>query len=206
MTSHSPGVSGFSYYRSEISADGKQIAYAWHNTENYFDLRVASADGLGLAGGLRQSEMECTGVYGWFPGNRRVLATFSGSGASRIAAVSVDDGSLVVIKTLDWRSSNRLSLSPGGRFVAYSFPPDDGSPQRDIFLLSAGVSSFQLVPYGTASKRNNVGGPLSVAPLSGETCRLISTPPSPSPKKQIRRFKTLKPFRSRQMGPFSFVL
>ncbi|MGH2620990.1 MAG: TolB family protein, partial [Anaerolineales bacterium] len=57
--------------------------------------------------------------------------------APQIAVVSVADGSVRVLKTLDWGFPGKVWFSPDGRYIAYDYPPRQDSDNRDVFLLSA---------------------------------------------------------------------
>ena len=121
-----------------FSPDGKQIAYAWD--EGFFqDLRVVGIDGSGErvlhhdVGVVAVREIE------WSPDGGRVLALLqTRDRTNQIALVSVTDGSVRVLKTLDWRDPWKMSFSSDGRYIAYDFPPDEKAPQRDLFVLAVG--------------------------------------------------------------------
>ena len=62
--------------------------------------------------------------------------------------VSIADGSVRVLKSLNWRYPVKMSLSPDGRHIVYDFPPKEDSPERDIFLLAAdGSREIPLVQH-----------------------------------------------------------
>jgi hypothetical protein len=65
--------------------------------------------------------------------------------ANQIALVDVGTGSARVLKTMDWRSPQKLALSPDGRYVAFDFPQSEDSHQRDVFLLAIGGSREELL-------------------------------------------------------------
>jgi Tol biopolymer transport system component len=85
----------------------------------------------------------------WSPDAKHILAQFTRKdGANQIGWVSVADGSVQVLKTMDWRYPLEVSLSPDGRFLAYDLASQQDSSQRDIFLLAAdGSQELPLVQH-----------------------------------------------------------
>ena len=84
----------------------------------------------------------------WSPDGNHILATFARKDrTNQIVLVSVADGSVRVLKTLDWRWPE-MSFSPDGRTIAYAFPPQEDSPNHDIFLLATdGSREIPLVEH-----------------------------------------------------------
>jgi Tol biopolymer transport system component len=122
---------------STVSPDGKQITYGWFNQEGFLDLRVIGIDGSEPRVLYRNQEIPGCQPHDWSPDGRHILASFRRKDRTyQIVLVSVADGSVQVVKTLDWRSPSMMSFSPDGRFIAYDFPPQENSPDRDIFLLA----------------------------------------------------------------------
>jgi Tol biopolymer transport system component len=123
------------------SADGRLVAYEWYNQDDTFDLRVISVTGENETVKprtlYRNKEVGHIHPAGWSPDNKSILAyLFRKDGTHQIALINAKDGSVKVLKSLDWRSTNKLSLSPDGRYVAYDFPPKEDSPEHDIYLLA----------------------------------------------------------------------
>jgi Tol biopolymer transport system component len=136
---------------SIISPDGAQVAYAWADEHERYDLRLirlapqGPSEGRSQAGPAvsaprvlyRSAETEYIQPADWSPDGKQILALLHGKdGAKRIALVSVADGSVRILKTLDWRYPLKMCFSPDGRYVAYDFPPKESLPERDIFLLA----------------------------------------------------------------------
>jgi Tol biopolymer transport system component len=129
---------------SIISPDSKQVAYLWFNEDcsydlDYsYDLRVIGLDGSGPRVLYPKKEIGESWPYDWSPDGKYILATLMKKDKpNQIGLVSVADGSVRVLKTLDWRSPWEMKFSPDGHYIAYDFPPQKDSPERDLFLLSS---------------------------------------------------------------------
>jgi Tol biopolymer transport system component len=121
---------------SRISPDGRQIAYTWTNDKSY-ELRIIGLDGSTPRVLYRHPELSYIQPSAWFPDGKQLVAVFSRlDHTNQIVLVSAVDGSIKVLKTVDWRYPEMLSLSADGRWIAYDFPPAEDAPQRDIFLLA----------------------------------------------------------------------
>lgn len=121
---------------SSFSTDGKQVAYAWWK-DNLFDLRIVSLGEPKPRVLYRDEETEYLQPAAWSPDGKNILVLFSKKDkTNQIVLVSVADGSTRVLKTLDWRVPEKMSLSPDGRYIAFDFPPKEDSPDRDISVLA----------------------------------------------------------------------
>ena len=128
------------------SPDGRQIAYAWFNERAQRDLRVYSLATSSERVVYARDEVEYAQPFAWTPDGSRILASLARNDrANQIALVDVGNSSARVLKTMDWRSPQKLALSPDGRYVAYDFPRKEDSSQRDVFLLAADGGSDELL-------------------------------------------------------------
>ncbi len=136
-------------FPSTISPDGKQVAYGWTNHDGSCDLRIINLDGSEPRVVYHDQKAVSVQPRDWSPDGKDIVAAFwQQEGTRQIALVSVADGSVRVLKSFDWRSPRKMSFSPEGRFIAYDFPPLDGSANRDIFVLSAdGRQEVPLVEH-----------------------------------------------------------
>jgi Tol biopolymer transport system component len=137
-------------YESIWSPDGKQLAYGWltkENDEKYkyeaLELRIIRADGSAKRVLYRPEGPIYVWPFDWSSDGKYILAGLQEEvGAKehlRIAMISVTDGSLRIVKTLDnwnWRLSKTMFFSPDDRYIVYSATVKEDSPARDIFLLS----------------------------------------------------------------------
>ncbi|MBI4503360.1 MAG: PD40 domain-containing protein [Gemmatimonadetes bacterium] len=126
-----------------VSPDGSRIAYAWA-VEGSTQLKLIGADGSAPRVLYQNSEAEYLTPAEWSSDGRLILAQISRKDrTNQIALVSAQDGSVRILKTLDWRSPGKMSLSPDGRYLVYSFPQGEQSSQRDVFVLATDGSREQ---------------------------------------------------------------
>lgn len=136
----------FAYF-STFSRNGQQIAYAWFNEERFYELRVIDVATRKHRLLHRNEERRFVQPCAWTPGDRQILTLFfRNDNVSQIALVDSASGEVKVLKSLDWVYPNRMDVSPDGRWVVYDDLAREGSPQRDLFLLSSdGTSLKRLV-------------------------------------------------------------
>ncbi|MDA1312595.1 MAG: hypothetical protein O2968_04595 [Acidobacteria bacterium] len=153
LTSNPPGSKQFAYF-SAISPDSSRVAYAWFNEEEFYELRlVALADSEGRVEPgeprvlIRNPEAGFVQPCSWSPDGEQILTLlFRKDNISQIALVSARDGSIQVLKSLNWVYPKKMEFSPDGRFIVYDSTTKEGSDARDIFLLSAdGSSEVKLI-------------------------------------------------------------
>jgi Tol biopolymer transport system component len=135
--------------QSVFSADGKQLAYTWFNEGGKSEIRTIGLDGSGLRTVIGDMNVIDVGPVGWFPDGKNILAFISRvGGISEIVQVSVNEGSLRVLKTLDGIGLGRTRLSPDGRYVVYDRLAAKTSLNRDIYVFSvAGGQEIPLIEH-----------------------------------------------------------
>ncbi len=137
---------------SAFSPDGKQIAYVCQNGWQ-FELRIIGIDGsnprvlLGKEYWKEDLGYPDISPGAWAADGKHVAVSLSPRDRPwQIALVSVADGSVRVLRTLDRRGPGYVSLSPDGRYVAYDFPQKEEGKERDIFILPTdGSREIRLV-------------------------------------------------------------
>ena len=125
----------------KMSADGKQVAYSW-STEDYgHQLRLVPTD----AGEKTEPrivvqipDLHYIIPWAWSPDSKSVLALFSrGDDTNQLVWITMADGTIRPLKSLEWRWPVNVSLSPDGRFLVYDLPQTEGAPERDLFIMPA---------------------------------------------------------------------
>lgn len=134
-------------YFSTVSRDSTQIAYAWFNSEGFYELRLTPADGGAHRVLYRNEEAGFIQPCAWTPGDTHVLTLFfRKDNISQIALVPVDGGKPKILRSLMWVYPKRMDLSPDGKWIVYDSFAKEGAGDRSIFLLSAdGKTETKLV-------------------------------------------------------------
>lgn len=126
--------------RSVISPDGTQVVFARFDGKDHYELRLASTTRTrpGPSQPLyANQEDEWLAPNDWSPDGKWIAVQFERKdGTALIGLVSAEDGSLRVLKSLDWRGPGKIAFSPTGKYIAYDLPADEDSLQRDIFVLA----------------------------------------------------------------------
>lgn len=121
---------------SKFSPDGKQVAYSWGVTDNFFNLCTINLDGTAHRLLYRNEELTYIVPNDWSPDGNYILATlFKKDDTKQVVLVSVADGSVRVLKNIIWQESWG-AFSPDGRYIAYNTPQQGDSQKHDIFLFS----------------------------------------------------------------------
>lgn len=123
----------------ELSPDNKQIAYIV-NFVGFDELRI-----IGLHASeprvlyRTKNEERLYAIGGWSPDGKFISAVLEKANriSRQIVMISVADGSMRVLKTLDRPVPRLGDFSPDGRYIVYDSPPQVDSRQADIFLLAA---------------------------------------------------------------------
>jgi Tol biopolymer transport system component len=126
---------------SAFSADGKQIAYGWYfDREQRGVLRVTSTD---ENNGARQrtlhdnKEFSSISPTDWSPDGKWIAAVIRRiDRTAQIGVFNASDGSLRVLKTVDWSRVGGLRFSPDSSMLAYHRPGKEGAFERDVFVIA----------------------------------------------------------------------
>ena len=127
---------------SQPSPDGRRVAYAWVNEQAAVELRL-----IGMEGGesrllYSHPEIEYFQPSDWSPDGKEVLVQLVRKDhVAQIALIRVADGSVRVLKTLDWRGAGKMSFSPDGKFLVYDVPSGNQTQERDIYVLATDGST-----------------------------------------------------------------
>jgi Tol biopolymer transport system component len=153
LTRKKPSQEGEFAYFSTVSPDSKQVAYAWFNSEGFYDLRVTAIAERGEPRVLyRNAATGFVQPCAFSPDGKQVLTLFfRRDNISQIALVSLEDGSVRTLKSLSWIYPKRMDFSPDGRFIVYDNLAEDDAEQRDIFVLAADGSRESRLVEGPAN-------------------------------------------------------
>jgi Tol biopolymer transport system component len=150
-----------------FSPDVRQIAYIWEpdgQTNN--ELRIVeNHPGAKPRVLVNDPRVRWPRPVAWSPDGREILAEFQQGGDRtwQLVWISVTDGRVRVVKSLDWRpaGTTRATLSPDGRFIAYdvlvtnpSKAPSGGElGDRHVYIIPAdgGVEVDVTRTAGTSS-------------------------------------------------------
>jgi Tol biopolymer transport system component len=132
------GTQAASWFQPRFSRDGQRVAYRWE--EGPMDRRQGSLRAIGTESGATPEIIlpQITGrtnPNGWSPDGRAILLSLT---PQELAWVSVEDKSVRTIKTFEkWQEVYDASVSPDGRFIAYSAKPVSGSNDKYIYIIDA---------------------------------------------------------------------
>ncbi len=122
---------------SAVSADGRRVVFTWANEQHEYELHTVGIDGSQPQVLYANEEVPYPTPFQWSPDGTQILALFSRRDrTNQIVLVSTSDGSVRVVKTLNWQWPAGMSFSPDGRFITYAFPRDENSEDYDIFALA----------------------------------------------------------------------
>ena len=131
-----PAGSGMISGSPVISPDGELVTYVSFRDQEA-ELRTARLDGSSARVLVRSDEIPWLEPFDWLPDGKQILAVVSRQDrTNQIALISVADGSLRVVKSLEGRYPYKMSISPDDRYIAYDVADQPLNPQRDIFALA----------------------------------------------------------------------
>ena len=137
VTSHKTEPDGY-ITTARISEDGTQAAYDWC-TRVVCELRVTSLQGAAVATPrklFQKDDVEFPYPLDWSrDGKSLAVLLVRGDRTSQIGLLSVKDGSLRPLKSMDWRDPENVFFSPDGRWLAFDMAVSDDSNQRDVFAI-----------------------------------------------------------------------
>ncbi len=118
-----------------FSRNGKQIAYS---TSRPNELRVIDVEAASPTPRTVYANPETPEIYpyDWTPDGKRIAVMIVRSDRTiQVGLVSTDDGKLVVLKSMLWRTAGHMALSPDGRWLAVDLPESEATRKRDVYLL-----------------------------------------------------------------------
>ncbi|HEY7338071.1 MAG TPA: hypothetical protein VH639_24505 [Bryobacteraceae bacterium] len=154
LTDEGVGVASGYADSAMISPDGRLVAYPFvDQTHDRYDLRLAPFSGTNIRDPKilhHSDDTKYLFLGGWTPDSKSILIIRQlKDQTSQIAMVSVEDGSLRMLKSFAWRTLGSATLSPDGRHIAYSGAASD--TDWDIFALASDGSSEGKLTEGPAN-------------------------------------------------------
>ena len=130
---------------SAVSRDGQQVAYDWYHEmpanggRPLYELRLAKLGATSISESRRLFQNdEITGAapFDWSPdGNWIAVGVRKKDGTHQIGLVGVRDGTMRVLKSVDWKEATKIFFSPDGRYIAYDLEADDRT-DRHVFVMA----------------------------------------------------------------------
>ena len=133
-----------------ISPEGKQIAYSWYNRDGLYDFRIIGKDGSDPRVLYHSDEMNFIVPSDWSSDGKHILAAVYRKDKSvQIALISVPDGTVRILKTMEWyHPGGKMLFSPDGRYIAYDMSEKDNLDKGDILIMAAdGSREIPLVKH-----------------------------------------------------------
>ena len=126
---------------SVFSRDGRQVAYQWCCSEkgDRSVLRTISVDGAAARTfrTLHDNPDVDAAPTDWSPDGRWIAVVLRRKDhTAQIGVVAAADGSLRVLKTVDWSRVGGLRFSPDSSLLAYHRPPTEGRFDRDVYVIA----------------------------------------------------------------------
>jgi Tol biopolymer transport system component len=147
-----------------LSSDLRQVAYAWYESAgDHYELRVMPNEvGAKPRILIRNPEFNYFTPVAWSHDGKSILAKlWKPGGTGQIAWVSAADGTIRVITSLDWRlqDNERSSLSPDGRYIAYSAWERSDSKNSAIYVVAADGSRQNVLMKSAGMNRSPIWTP-----------------------------------------------
>jgi Tol biopolymer transport system component len=141
-------------WSSAFAPDGERVAYSWANETGYDELRILELDGSGPRIVYADESFDVHPME-WSSDGERIVVRLDGNDEviREIGLVTVADGSLRVLKTLDHEAPFEISMSPDGRSVIYDYPTKDDPSASDIYVLDVETGDERLLVEHPADDR-----------------------------------------------------
>jgi WD40 repeat protein len=160
-----------------VSPDGKQVVWeGWGDELGVAEIRISQftiSTGAPRKVLFHNKDYMGTEPFGWSRDGKEIFAILERQDrTSVIVAVSTSNGSLRILKSLQWRAPEKLSLSPDGSYIVYDTPVSGNSTNRDIFLLATNGSGEIPVVQDPSRDTSPVWTPAGHAMALSTTARV----------------------------------
>jgi Tol biopolymer transport system component len=144
---------------SSISRDGKHVVYEWleDDTTRRYSLLLADFHGTSISEPRRllgSGEIRSIRPFDWSPDNKWIAVHVKRTDrTSQIGVLSVPDGQLRVLLSVDWRGPENICFSKDGKFVVYDLKQDDNPRNHDVFSVAIDGSRGSTLVAHSADDR-----------------------------------------------------
>jgi Tol biopolymer transport system component len=143
---------------SVISKDGTRVAYSWFNEKGRYDLRILPLHGTARSEPRKiidsTDEIRSFAPLDWSSDSKWIAANIQrADGTGQIGLIGVADGTLRILKSVDWRGARRIAFSPDDRYIAYDLAVGDSDAERHVFVMAIDGSAESAV---VADRSSNV--------------------------------------------------
>lgn len=137
---------------SAFSRDGRRIAYEWYvDAKDQSILRVIGTDqgAAKIPRTVYDNPDTDVSPMDWSPDGRWIAVMIERKdGTKQIGVVGAADGSLRVLKTVDWARVGGLRFSPDSSRLAYHRPQREGAFERDVIVID--IDGSRETPAATS--------------------------------------------------------
>ena len=125
---------------SIFAPDGKRVAYSWFNKDGRYDLRIAGVESTGAANPrvlYANEDVTWISPKDWSLDGKWIAVRLERKDRTlQLGLIGASDGSLRVLKSVEWSNSTKMCFSPDGQYLAFDLPSGEGSRDRDVFILA----------------------------------------------------------------------
>ena len=148
------GTPSASWFRPLLSKDGRVVAYRWLDIaggrEPQVSLRVVGTEPGATPEVILPQVSQTTNPMGWSPDGKSILVSIT---PQELAWVSLESKSVRTVKTFEtWREVYDATVSPDGRFIAFSAKPVSGSNDKYIYIMDANGQRERAVVKSAGSR------------------------------------------------------
>jgi Tol biopolymer transport system component len=146
---------------SVISRDGQQVVFNWQPRDTgREELRIMSLQRPGLSATWRLYEnqgKDFVRPFDWSPDGKRIAVLVEREDrSSQIGFIDVPSGTLRVLKSIEWRGTDRIVFSPDGRHIAYAMASSEFPGQEHLFVMA--IDGTRETAVDADPSRNQVMG------------------------------------------------
>jgi len=127
---------------SVMSKDGKEVVYQWYAraANSPAQLRVSSLQTTGRPADrsmIFKNDVKDIAPYDWSADGKWLAVAVSRPDRTiQIGLVAVQDASLRVLKSTDWKEPTKIFFSPDCRYIAYDLPVSETTNERHVFVMA----------------------------------------------------------------------